>query len=123
MTNKTDSVLIVDDEFLIQELFSMAMEDMGLNVCGKAATAEQAIDLAKEHRPSIILMDMRLQGHNDGVDAARAIKAMGAKIIFITGSREPTTIDRINSGHPSAILFKPVTDRELRRTVEDVLAR
>jgi CheY-like chemotaxis protein len=124
VTGKTDSVLIVDDEFLIQELLSMTIEQMGLQVCGRAATADDAIELAAEHRPSLVLMDMRLQGVKDGVDAAIVIhNSIGSKIIYITGSREPKTIERIKTGHPTALLFKPVSDGQLRKAVEMVLER
>jgi CheY-like chemotaxis protein len=122
VTEKTDSVLIVDDEFLVQELFTMAIENMGLHVCATATTADEAIELAVRHR--LVLMDMRLQGQKDGVDAAIAIHAaIEAKIIYITGSREPKTMDRIRTDHPDAILFKPVSESQLRKAVQDVLCR
>ena len=66
---------------------------------------------------------MRLRGEKDGVDAALAIYGtVGSKVIFITGSREPATMARIHSDHPAAVLFKPLSDRQLRNTIEDVLA-
>ncbi len=123
MATTTGGVLIVDDEFLIQELWSISIECMGLNVCGRAATAEHAIKLATELRPDLVLMDMRLQGDGDGVDAAIAINAaVGAKIIFVTGSRETTTLERIKTDHPAAVLFKPVADSQLRTVVRSILA-
>jgi AmiR/NasT family two-component response regulator len=95
---------------------------MGLDVCGRAATAERAIELAREHRPSLVLMDMRLEGDKDGVDAALAIhESVGSKFIYITGSREPETLKRIETGFPTAILFKPLADRQLRAVVEAAL--
>jgi len=119
---QTASVLIVDDEFLIQELWSMVVEDMGMLVCGRASTAEQAIQLAKEHRPSVILMDLRLDGVKDGVDAALAIKSsFDAKVIFVTGSQEPKAISRIETSSPTSILFKPVADYKLRVAIESAL--
>jgi len=117
--NLRDLVLIVDDEFLIAMGLSMQVEDMGREVCGTAASAEEAIELAQKYRPSIVLMDMRLQGDKDGVDAAVAIRAtVGSKIIFITGSREPATLARIQMDHPATVLFKPISDRQLRLAIE-----
>src|SRR3546814_5258704 len=75
---------------------------MGMAVCGIAATAKGAVALAIKHRPQLVLMDMRLAGEGDGVDAALAIhEKVGSKVIFITGSREPATMDRIQLDHPS----------------------
>lgn len=119
LTDLQDLVLIVDDEFLIAMGLSMQVEDMGREVCGTAANADEAIELAQKYRPSIVLMDVRLQGEKDGVDAALAIHAtVGSRVIFITGSREPATMARIQLDHPAAVLFKPVSDRQLRLAIE-----
>ena len=67
-------------------------------------------------------MDMRLRGAKDGVDAAQAIyESVGSKIIFVTGSREQKTIDRISQDHPFAILFKPVSDGALETKVSEAM--
>lgn len=123
MTNLNGSVLVVDDEFLIAQGLCMQVEGMGLRICGTAATADEAIALSREHHPTIVLMDMRLQGEKDGVDAALAIHEEGdAKVIFVTGSREQATIDRINRGRPAGLLFKPVSDRQLRLAIETAMS-
>ncbi len=119
MSELSDCVLIVDDEFLIAEGLSMQVEDMGMTVCATAASADEAILQAQAHRPRVVLMDMRLQGDKDGVDAALVINAtVGSKMIFVTGSSEPETLARIQTDHPSGVLIKPVSDRQLRTAIE-----
>lgn len=119
MSELQKCVLIVEDEFLIAQGLILQVEDMGLPVCATAATAEAAVAAALEHRPMLVLMDMRLQGELDGVDAALAIhERVGSKLIFVTGSREPATLDRISLDHPAAVLFKPVSDRQLRTAIQ-----
>jgi CheY-like chemotaxis protein len=116
------TVLVVDDEAMIAQLWCIHMEMMSLDVCGTAATADDAVALALEHRPAIVLMDMRLRGKKDGVDAALAIHAsVGSKVVFITGSKEPDTMQRIQLDHPVAVLIKPVSDRLLQSTVTEAL--
>ncbi len=123
MTDLSNTVLVVDDEYLIALGLCTQVEEMGLTVCGTAATAGEAVALAQQHRPIVVLMDMRLRGDKDGVDAALAIyETVGSKVIFITGSREPATIERIKLDHPSAVLFKPVSDQQLRTAIEDAMA-
>ena len=118
----TPRVLIVDDEFIIANSLSLQVEEMGFEVCGIAATAREAVALAKAHRPDIVLMDVRLKGEEDGVDAALAIhRIVGAKVIFITGSREPATMARIQEDHPAGVLFKPIYGQQLRTAVEAAL--
>ena len=121
MTDLRNCVLIVDDEAMIAELWRVYIDLMGLEVCGTAATADEAIAMAERHRPSLVLMDVRLQGNKDGVDAALAINAsVGSKVIFITGSNEPETLARIQLDHPSAVLFKPVSHKQLHATVRQI---
>ena len=116
-------VLVVEDEFLIAELLELVLSDMGLTVCASAATAAEAIALAERHAPRLVLMDVRLKGPGDGVDAAIAIhRSLGAKVIFITGSREPETVARIAQGHPTAVLFKPIRLTELKQAVRAAMA-
>lgn len=122
MSDLRDCVLVVDDEALIADLWCMQMELIGVDVCGVAATADAAIALAQEHRPAVVLMDVRLRGERDGVDAAISIRqSVGSKIVFVTGSKEPQTITRMQLGTPSAILFKPVSDRQLHTAIREAL--
>ena len=115
-------VLVVDDEYLIAQGLCLQVEDLDLAVCATAASADEAVALAQAHRPELVLMDMRLLGEKDGVDAALAIHhTVGSKVIFITGSREQATLDRIQLDHPAGVLFKPISDRQLRSAIEVAL--
>jgi DNA-binding NarL/FixJ family response regulator len=115
-------VLIIDDDVLIADQWSSIVEDMGLEVCGTGATAAIAIALAQEHRPKVVLMDLRLRGQMDGVDAAVAIhELVGSTVIFITGSKEPATTLRIQLYYPTAVLFKPISDRQLQVAVRTAM--
>lgn len=101
---------------------SAQIDDMGLKVCATADTAGGAVAQARMHRPAIVLMDVRPGGAKDGGDAAQAIHdSIGSKVIFITGSREPKTIDRISQDHPFATLFKLVSQRQLQATVNQAM--
>ncbi len=114
MTELQNHVLIVEVDFLIVMSLSMLFEDLGMDVCATAATADDAVALAQEFRPSIVLMDVCLQGERDGVYAAIAIRALvGSQIIFLSGSRDAKTTARFPLADPTAVLFKPVSDREL----------
>jgi CheY-like chemotaxis protein len=116
------AVAVVDDEYLIAAALSVQVEGLGLDVCGTASTAEEAIALVTAQRPAVVLMDVRLGGDKDGVDAALAIHAaVGSKVIFVTGSREPATLARIACDHAAAVLFKPISDWQLRQALEGVL--
>ena len=122
MTDEVTRVLVVDDEELIALALTFTLDTMGLRVCGTAATAAQAIEMAQQHRPSLVLMDVRLKGQADGVDAAIEIhRTVGAAVIFITGSREPETVERIRQDHPAGVLFKPILPIHLKTEIHRVL--
>lgn len=124
MTPPLPSILVVEDEFIIANSLSLQIEEMGYSVCGVAATAREAVELAQAHQPDVVLMDVRLKGGQDGVDAAIAIhETTGAKVIFITGSREPATMARIELDHATAVLFKPIYGHQLRAAVDSALGR
>jgi DNA-binding NarL/FixJ family response regulator len=111
-------VLIVDDQFLIVEFLKIWVETYGFEVCGAARSAAEAVEAAILHRPDYILMDVRLDGGRDGIDAAIEIcKSIETRIVYITGSSEGPTIARINEDHPYAILIKPIDPAELGRVL------
>jgi DNA-binding NarL/FixJ family response regulator len=117
-----DCVLVVDDEILISQLWCMILEDMNLDVCGTAKDAATAIALARKHRPKLVLMDVRLEGPSDGIDAALDIQqTVGSKIIFVTGSRDAPTLARIKAAHADSVLFKPLGEQQLQEAVTAVL--
>jgi len=117
-------VLVVGDEFLIVEMISIMLSDMGMEMCASASSADEAVALASEHLPDLVLMDVRLKGRKDGVDAAVIIRGtLGTPIIFITGSGEPATIARIRENCPGPVLLKPISVRMLTNEIMRVLGR
>lgn len=112
-------VLIVDDQFLIVEFLRIWAEAHGFETCATASTAAGAVEMAVLHKPDCILMDVRLEGDKDGIDAAMEIcKSIDTRVIYVTGSSEGPTIARINEDHPFAILIKPIDPAELGRVLE-----
>lgn len=112
-------VIIVEDEFLISEYLSEVCKDIGAEVVAVAYNADEAHHVILEEKPDFVLMDVRLKGEVDGVDVAKSVykKMPEVKIIFITGSNEPSTIERINSDHPYRILIKPINPLDLREAI------
>jgi CheY-like chemotaxis protein len=117
-----DSALIVDDDRLIALAMTMTLEDFGFTICGIAATAAEAVALATEHRPSVVLMDVRLKGARDGIEAAAEIRRLlGTPIIFVTGSGDPLTMQRMRQFKDAVILSKPMMPSDLRAAIDKVL--
>lgn len=112
------TALVVEDEALIAMLLCDMLEALGFTVCGSAADSDRAVALAEAHRPDLVLMDVRLRGASDGIEAAREIRARaGSRIIFITASREPATVDRAEAFEAAGLLFKPIRPQDLEAAI------
>jgi DNA-binding response OmpR family regulator len=115
----TARVLIVEDEALLAE----ALEDMlgreGHEICGKVTTGEAAIDVARATQPDVVLMDVKLAGNLDGIDAAETIRRERAcRVVFLTAYANPLVEDRIRRAVPGAqVLGKPASPGEIKSAV------
>lgn len=115
-------VLIVEDESLIALDLADILEELGFEVIGPAATADAACRLAAEHSPDLVLMDIRIRGERDGIEAAREIlRWHPTAIIFLTAESDPATRSRASELRPRAYLPKPVTPARVGQVVREAL--
>jgi DNA-binding response OmpR family regulator len=112
--NNPPRVLIVEDEAVLAMLYRKRLKSRGYTVTGTAATREEAVSLAFKYPPDFVLMDIRLVGENDGIDAAREIAArIRTRTIFITGYSDEKIKNKAMELHPLAYLIKPFDLQEL----------
>src|SRR4030043_1856411 len=84
-------ILLVEDEVITAMLMKIELRKIGYTVAYHVTTGEDAIINAKQNSPDIILMDIRLAGEIDGIEAASIIKSeFDIPIIFITGYEDQT---------------------------------
>lgn len=107
-------VLVVEDERIISLAMSAMLRALGHRVLACVASGEEALAAASSLAPDLVLMDIRLEGEMDGIDAARAIrKGRDVPVAFTTAYTDPATRDRALATGPLAFLPKPVTPRDL----------
>jgi CheY-like chemotaxis protein len=116
-------VLIVEDELLVAWHLESLVRDQQFEVCGLVPDGQGAIEQADDLDVDLILMDIRLAGRMDGIEAARRIREnRGTPIIFITAYGDPATQEHIGRVVPGApVLAKPVTAERLREAIGEVL--
>ncbi len=115
-------VMIVEDEFIIQDELKIILEEIGHTAVATASTAEKAIKQVETENPEIILMDIRLGGKQDGIEAAQVIKErFDIPVIFVTAYTDEERIERAKLIHPYGYLIKPVQERDLKVTIEMAL--
>ena len=82
---KTTKILIGDDEALVAMDLEARLKQLGYTICGRAGTAEKALELVEQHLPYLVMMDIVLKGKMDGIDAAEVIRdKWGIPVIFLT---------------------------------------
>ncbi len=121
-------VLVVEDDFLVASEIESALSNAGFDVIGIANSADDAIQLASEGRPLLAVMDIRLSGKHDGIDAALELfTAHGIRCIFATAHQTADARGRAHPAQPIAWLPKPYTMRDLvavvRQAVDDLARR
>jgi two-component system, response regulator PdtaR len=116
-------VLIVEDDFLIAMEAEAALSNAGFDVLEIATTAEQAFASAKLHKPAIALMDVRLAGRRDGVDAAGDLfRELALRCIFATAQDDQQTRARAEPYEPLGWLTKPYSMASLVNLVRAALS-
>lgn len=102
------------------------LEDMGFTSIHIAVTGEDAVDLAQQLQPGLIISDINLGREGmDGIDAASAAcRRAKPLVIFITAYASSEARERIERGVPGAsLLRKPIAAGELKRAIVQVIAR
>ena len=108
------SVLIVEDEGIVALDIQDRLVRLGYRVCSRAVSGQEAIEQAAAHKPDLILMDIRLQGAMDGIQAANTIRSfMSIPIIYLTAYADRETLQRAKITEPHGYLIKPFEEREL----------
>jgi CheY-like chemotaxis protein len=104
------AILIVEDDYIVASELCNALNDAGFDVVGVADNADQAIELARSGRPALAVVDIRLFGRRDGVDAATDMaRTLGVRSIFATAHHDPATQARGRAANPLGWLHKPYT--------------
>ena len=107
-------VFIVEDEAIVAENLSHTVTALGYQVVGVFDTGEEAIHVLRETSADLVLLDLQLAGHLDGVQTAEKIRHVSdAAILFLTAHSDPETVKRANASDPYGYILKPFGDRDL----------
>ncbi|MBD2531258.1 response regulator [Nostoc flagelliforme FACHB-838] len=125
-TEKKDKVkvLVVEDEYILAINLQETLESLGYVVLDIADSAEGAIARATKLRPNLILMDIRLRGEIDGIQAAEQIwHNLQIPIIYVTGHSDKFTVERATLTSPFGYILKPIKEQELYVAIQTALNR
>lgn len=102
-------VLITEDNWLVAAEWRAALEDAGYEVVGMATSADEALELCREESPDLILMDIRLLGDRDGIEAAQEARRLyEIPSVFVSAHDDSDVRRRAAEARPLGWITKPV---------------
>ena len=120
--HSTARVLTVEDDAIVRADLRLILEDAGFDVCPDARDGIEAVELAREHQPDLILIDLNLP-RLDGVEATRRIlDERDLPIVALSGHRSGGHVERAIEAGAVAHLVKPFHETNLVETVTRALA-
>jgi response regulator NasT len=116
-------VLIAEDEALIRLDLKEMLEEAGYDVVGEAADGEQAIQLTEEHRPDLVILDVKMPGLDGISAAAQIVGTAAAPVIMLTAFSQRELVERAAKAGAMAYLVKPFDKSDLVPAIEVAISR
>ena len=117
-------ILVVEDEEIVALDIESTLQALGYDVPFVFAFAEEAVERIAEVKPDLVLMDIRLKGKMDGIEAAQKIReCFSIPVIYLTANADLATLQRAKVTEPFGYVLKPFEERELQTTIEIALSR
>jgi len=117
-------ILICEDDLSVAGNVAVTLKDLGYETIGMVATGEEAIRIAEQVRPDLILMDINLAGEIDGIEAVGQIRAQfDIPVVYLTAFAENDAFELAKQTEPYGYVGKPIRLLELRCTVETALSK
>ena len=117
-------ILVVEDEAILAKILQDKLTFLGFNTPAVARSGEQAVQVASEQRPDLVLMDIQLNGQLDGIEAARQIRELyEIPVIFMGAFSDVDTVQRAFLTIKAGYLVKPIQLETLSKVIENALNR
>lgn len=117
--NDKVKIMIVEDESIVALDLSMRLQKEGYDIAGIASNSDDAIDIFTGQKPDLVLMDINIKGHKDGIETAAALKKIqDVPLIFLTAFSQSEYVTRAKAVNPSAYLVKPFNNDSLHTSIQ-----
>jgi response regulator NasT len=120
--NSKRRIVVAEDESLIRMDIVETLRDQGFDVVGEAGDGLKAIELAKELKPDLMVMDIKMP-NMDGLSAAEQIAQLRIPVVFLTAFNQQELVTRASEVGAMAFLVKPFSPEDLLPAIEVALSR
>ena len=115
-------ILVVEDERIASEDVKVRLEHLGYKVTDIVPTGESAVKKSETSMPDLVLMDIKLQGTMNGIEAAQIIRTrFDIPVVYLTAFADKQTLDKVKETEPFGFILKPFENRELQGVIETAL--
>lgn len=115
-------ILIVEDERIVAEDIKNSLQNLGYIVSGIVSSGEEAIKNVSENNPDLVIMDVKLEGDMDGIEAADQIRSFAnIPIVYLTAHADEKTLKRAKITEPFGYIVKPFQNKDLNIAIEMAL--
>ena len=116
------TLLIVEDEAIVAADLASKLGRLGYRISGTTGVGAEAIAMARNWRPDLVLMDIRLSGNMDGIETAQTVRQeFDLPVIFLTAHSDRATVERAKLTEPFGYLLKPFDQFSLETHIEMAL--
>ncbi|MEI6785128.1 MAG: response regulator [Verrucomicrobiota bacterium] len=117
-------ILIVEDEVVVAMDLRQQVLTLGYEPVAETRMGEEAVLLAGQLQPDLVLMDINLAGEMDGIAAAEVIRnRFSIPVVFLTASTTDSFVSRAKLVAPLGFIYKPFQERELSLVIELALSK
>ena len=123
MDTATD-ILIVEDDIVAATLLKKTLTDLGHSVVGVAVEGKRAIELARQKRPQLMMVDYQLEDELNGADVTRKVmEEQSIAVIHVTSKSDRETLEAIAETNPNGYILKPFNRKEIGMVINTVLEK
>jgi two-component system, response regulator PdtaR len=117
-------IVVAEDESIVRLDLKEMLENQGYLVVGEATDGKSAINMARELKPDLLLMDIKMPGELDGIAAAKILaEERVAPVLLLTAFSDREFVDRARESGVMGYIVKPFGEAELVPAIEVALAR
>lgn len=113
-----DKILIVEDEFILANGLRLMLKEAGFDVCEIASSVPKARVIIQKENPTLVILDIRLEGSLSGIDLAKELKTAGIGFIYLSANSNKTILDAAKITEPYGFLAKPYRKKDLLIAIE-----
>jgi transcriptional regulator with GAF, ATPase, and Fis domain len=114
----TQTILIVEDEFAVANDLRLILERAGYAVSGIALSVAKALEINRQQRPDMVLVDIHLKGTETGIDLARQLSEDNIPFVYLSANTNASVLEAAKATKPYGFLVKPFREKDVLVALE-----